>query len=343
MMRKVIFVCLGLIPLFVWLQSLLFKIEVSLPVNSNILIFALINANVLLVLLVLFLVLRNLAELLFERYQKVLGTKLKTKLVVSFISLSLIPTILLFFVALRFISTSMDYWFNSSIEKSLQESLKLAQSILHDTKDQVNRMSEGISIRLSDLELTSYDSETINRTLENILAFNPINGPDSITLITDDKNLEISVVSPDLRGMKLPKIPSDTLQKIRGQRESQTIVQESEKGDLVRCVRAVVIGKNQTNKAVLITSLLIKEETLSQMTAISQGIEGYKQLKYLKEPFKFWMLIVLLIVTLLIIFSAIWFGFYISKGITEPVDKLALATRRIAEGDLEFHHRIPLR
>jgi two-component system nitrogen regulation sensor histidine kinase NtrY len=336
MVWRVIFICLGLIPLFVWLQSLLFKIEVALPVNSNILIFALINANVLLVLLVLFLVLRNLAELMFERYQKVLGTKLKTKLVVSFISLSLIPTILLFFVALRFISTSMDYWFNSSIEKSLQESLKLAQSILHDTKDQVDRMSEGISIRLADLELTAYDAETINRTLENILAFNPINGPDSITLITDDKNLEIAVASPDLRGTKVPKIPSETLQKMRGQRESQTIVQESEKGDLVRSVRAVVIGKNHANKAVLITSLLIKEETLSQMTAISQGIEGYKQLKYLKEPFKFWMLVVLLIVTLLIIFSAIWFGFYISKGITEPVDKLALATRRIAEGDLEF-------
>jgi two-component system, NtrC family, nitrogen regulation sensor histidine kinase NtrY len=336
LMRRIIFICLGLIPLFVWLQHLLFKIEVSLPVNSNILIFALINANVILVLLVLFLVLRNLAELMFERYQKVLGSKLKTKLIVSFISLSLIPTILLFFVALRFISTSMDYWFNTSIEKSLQESLKLAQSILHDTKDQVNRMSDGISIRLNDLELASYDSETINRTLENILAFNPINGPDSITLITEDKNLEIAVVGPELRGVQLPKVQFETLQKIRGQHERQTIVQESAKGDLVRCVTEVVIGKSQPNKAVLVTSLLIKEEKLSQMTSISLGLEGYRQLKYLKEPFKFWLLIVLLIVTLLIIFSAIWFGFYISKGITEPVEKLALATRRIAEGDLEF-------
>ncbi len=336
MIRKVIILCLGLIPLFIWLQKLLFNIEVSLPVNSNILIFALINANVLLVLLVLFLVLRNLAELLFERYQKVLGTKLKTKLVISFISLSLIPTILLFFVALRFISTSMDYWFNSNIETSLQESLKLAQSLLHDTKDQVIRISDAISIRLGNLELATYNSDTINRTLENILAFNPINGPDSITLITNDRNLEIGVVGPDLRGLKLPKIPFDTLQKIRKGHESQTIIQESEKGDLVRCVREVLIGKKERNKAILITSLLVKEETIAQMTAISNGIEGYRQLKYLKGPFKFWLLIVLLIVTLLIIFSAIWFGFYISKSITEPVDKLVLATKRIAEGDLEF-------
>ncbi len=98
--RIVILVCICLIPLFVWFQSALFNNAVSLPINSNILIFALINANVLLVLLVLFLVLRNLAELFFERRQNLLGTKLKTKLVVSFISLSLIPTILLFFILL---------------------------------------------------------------------------------------------------------------------------------------------------------------------------------------------------------------------------------------------------
>jgi two-component system nitrogen regulation sensor histidine kinase NtrY len=230
----------------------------------------------------------------------------------------------------------MDYWFNASIEKSLQESLKLAQSLLHDTKDQVDRMSKAIGVRLASLELNSYNSDTINRTLENILAFNPINGPDSITLITDDQNLEIGVVGPDLRGQKLPKIPFDTMQQIRKSHKHQTIIQEIDKGDLVRCVAEVSIGRKKRNKAVLITTLLVKEETLAQMTAISHGIEGYRQLKYLKGPFKFWLLIVLLIVTMLIIFSAIWFGFYISKGITEPVDKLALATKRIAEGDLEF-------
>ena len=45
-----------------------------------------------------------------------------------------------------------------------------------------------------------------------------------------------------------------------------------------------------------------------------QGIEGYRQLKHFKEPFKFWLLIILLIVTLLIVFAAIWFGLYISRG-----------------------------
>jgi len=336
LIRRVIFVCLALIPLFAWLQSSLLNKEITLPISSNVLIFALININLLLVLLVLYLVLRNLAELLFERKQQVLGTKLKTKLVISFISLSLIPTILLFFVSLQFISTSMDYWFNSNVEQSLQESLKLAQSLFHEKEEQVGRMGRAISKKLKKMKISSYDSKTIAGTLEKILAFNTIGGPDSLILITEDKNVEISIQGPQLRTMILPTISVDVLQEIRQTHLGRTLIQETEKGDLVRNIRMTQIGSHQSGKAILITTLLVGKENLSRLRFISQGIEGYRQLKYLKDPFKFWLLIILLIVTLLIIFSAIWFGFYIAKGITGPIDKLAAATRRIAEGDLEF-------
>ncbi len=334
--RVVILVCLALIPLFVWFQSALFSNEVSIPVNSNILIFVLINVNVLLVLLVLFLVLRNLAELFFERQQNLLGTKLKTKLVVSFISLSLIPTILLFFVALQFVSTSMDYWFNLNVEQSLHESLKLAQSLLHDKEKQVKLMGGKISILLENQHIKTYDADTLEKELEDILSANSLNGPDSLTLITVDRNIEITVLGPTLRSLKLPRIPVNLLQKVRQTSLPETIIQEISKGDLIRSVQEIHVGTQEQGNAILITSMLMENERLSRMKLISQGIEGYRQLKYLKEPFKFWLLIVLLIVTLLIIFAAIWFGFYISKGITEPVDKLADATRRVAEGDLEF-------
>jgi two-component system, NtrC family, nitrogen regulation sensor histidine kinase NtrY len=334
--RSVILICLCLIPLFVWFQSALFNNEVSVPISSSILIFVLINVNVLLVLLVLFLVLRNLAELFFERKQNLLGTKLKTKLVVSFISLSLIPTILLFFVALQFVSTSMDYWFNLNVENSLQESLKLAQSFLHDTRDRVDKMSESISKQLDDLDIQKFDTATISKEIEDFLTINSHYGPDSLTLITDDQNIEVTVFGTDLLSMKLPKIPVNILHKVRVTLEPQIIIQEIAKGDLIRSIRKTQLGSSPSGKAILVTSILVTSERLSRMEFISQGIEDYRQLKYLKEPFKFWLLIILLIVTLLIIFAAIWFGFYISKGITEPVGKLADATRRVAGGDLEF-------
>ncbi len=336
LIRRVIIVCLLLIPFFIWLQSQLLKGQADLPVNNSILIFALININVLLVLFVLFLVLRNLAELLFERRVNRLGNKLKTKLIASFLSLTLIPTILLFFVALQFVSTSMDYWFNASIEASLTESLKLAQSLLREKEDQVTLMSKGIAERLKGLNVAAYTSETISQTLENILTFNPINGPDGLTLITNDSNLEISVKGPQLRGIILPQIALSTLNRVRNKEEHEILIQEIKTGDLVNCITKVEIGSSGFGRAILITSLLMKNDQLARMTTISQGIEGYRKLKHFKEPFKFWLLTILLIVTLLVIFAAIWFGLYISRGITDPLEKLVLATRRVADGDLEF-------
>lgn len=336
LIRRVILVCILLIPLFIYVQTLLFKGEPDLPINNNILIFALINLNVLLVLFVLFLVLRNLAELLFERKVNRLGNKLKTKFIASFLSLTLIPTILLFFVSLQFVSTSMDYWFNASIEDSLTESLKLAQSLLHEKEAQVTLMSKGIGERLAKVEMTSYTPDAISKTLENILTFNPINGPDSLTLITHNKNLEISVKGQNLKPVILPKIPMAVVEKVKRQNSRETLIQELKTGDLVSCVAEIQIGSNPLGKALLVTSLLVKSDQLARMTTISRGIEGYRQLKHFKEPFKFWLLIILLIVTLLVIFAAIWFGLYISRGITEPLEKLVLATQRVADGDLEF-------
>ncbi len=336
LIRLVILSCLCLIPLLTWLEKSLFTSDITLPINSNILLFGIINLNVLLALLMFFLVLRNLAELLFENRQKFLGFKLKTKLVTSFICLSLVPSALLFFVALQFISTSMDYWFNTNIERSLQESLELAKSVLQERKEQVKTESDFIEKLLSSHEISPYNLETIQKRLESIITSHLADGPDSLTLITDDQHLEITVSLPVLTGQTLPTIPLNTLHEVRSKKEKIILVQEFAQGDLIRCVAEISILHALPQKSILITTRFIKSEQKEQMTLITQGIEDYRQLKHMKKPFKFWLLALLLIVTLLIVFAAIWFGFYIAKGITGPIDKLAAATRRVAGGDLGF-------
>jgi two-component system nitrogen regulation sensor histidine kinase NtrY len=335
--RLVILICLGLLPLFAWLEKNLLSSDVTLPINSNLLLFGIINLNVLLVLLLFFLVLRNLAELLFESRQKFLGFKLKTKLVTSFICLSLIPAVLLFFVALQFISTSMDYWFNTNIERSLQESLELAKSVRQEQKNQVKAESQMVEELLSKKRLSTDDPITLQKILEDILASHFVNGPDLLGLITNEQNIEVTAsLQGRLREITLPVIPISTLHEVREKKEKIILIQESPQGDLIRCIALIPMPQPSLGQTILITTRFIKDEQKNRMTLITKGIEDYRQLKHLKKPFKFWLLAVLLLVTLLIVFAAVWFGFYIAKGITDPINKLAIATKRVAEGDLGF-------
>jgi two-component system nitrogen regulation sensor histidine kinase NtrY len=109
----------------------------TLPFSSSIIAFALININVILLLLLLFLTVRNLVKLLFERKKGIMGARLRTKLVLAFVTLSLLPTTILFFVSAQFISSSIDYWFNLQIERSLKSSLEVGQDYYNGITDEI--------------------------------------------------------------------------------------------------------------------------------------------------------------------------------------------------------------
>jgi len=339
LIRRIIVFCVCLIPLFTWLQGKLFEQDIDLPVSSNIIIFALINVNVILLLIVLFLILRNLAELLFERKLNLLGSRLRTKLVISFLSLSLIPTILLFFVALQFVSSSVDYWFNASIEDSLQESLLLARDLLQESQKQAEATGSDVSSQMLRDPPESLSSDALSAFLKKAIAKAPAGIQTDVTLILEEKNIEVSESTVGLQGILMPRLPVELLQRAKKGGSVESIIQETNRGDLVRNIRQIQFSTKpgaQSVKGILATSLLIGQEKLERMGHITRGIEDYRQLKHLKGPFKFWLLLILLIVTLLIVFAAIWFGIRIARSITEPVDKLAGATRRISEGDFNF-------
>src|SRR3972149_6829303 len=95
----IIFFLLALIGLLFYLLTPVPFWGDQIPVANNILVVSIISLNTILLLLLVLLILRIVVKVIFERKRKVLGSKLRTKLVLAFISLSLVPTILLFFIA----------------------------------------------------------------------------------------------------------------------------------------------------------------------------------------------------------------------------------------------------
>jgi len=81
---------------------------------------------------------------------------------------------------------------------------------------------------------------------------------------------------------------------------------------------------------------LLPQHITKRLSAITLGYEDYLQLKLLHNPLKLSHFITFSIVTLLVIFAAIWFGFFLAKNLTVPIQSLVYATQRIADGDLSI-------
>src|SRR5208337_4727548 len=124
----IIAISLLFIIILTWAEIHLARLRASVQVGNKIIIFGLINIIILLIILLVYLVIRNIAKLLLERRQNVVGAKLRTKLVLAFVGLSLVPTMLLFIVSAGFIDISINNWFNKQVETSLEESMEVAQT-----------------------------------------------------------------------------------------------------------------------------------------------------------------------------------------------------------------------
>ena len=97
------------------------------PSGVNLFVYFLVNLNILLLTVLLFLLGRNTVKLFYEGKRRVFGYRLRMRLVLIFVGFSLIPTILLFFVARGFITDSIDYWFHLDVDKAGEGSLSVSQ------------------------------------------------------------------------------------------------------------------------------------------------------------------------------------------------------------------------
>jgi two-component system nitrogen regulation sensor histidine kinase NtrY len=111
------------VALITFVESRVINFGVDIPVSNTVLMFILININLLLLILMIYLVFRNLVKLIYDRRRNVLGSKIRTKLVIAFVSLSLLPTIVLFYFSINFIRSSIEFWFNVPVEQALENSL----------------------------------------------------------------------------------------------------------------------------------------------------------------------------------------------------------------------------
>lgn len=324
-----------LVIFFGFLEGWFFQLQPDLPLSGNILLFALINLNVILLLLLAYLVLRNIVKLLFERKRNLLGTKLKTRLVAAFVGLSLIPTLPLFWLATQFIFSSLEYWFSHRVEQSLVESVSFAKDYLEEEKKDfladVHMATEDLTVLLNSQGSSVSSPE---QALEPLLLRYHL---DALWLLDAQGKLSGEARRPDASKIDLASLKNVTSVEAADPGQVQTIMVDKKRealGVQLEYPAGDPLHPETTGKVLAVK--VFPEHITARLRAMGLGYEDYLQLKLLHKPLKRSHFITFSIITLLVVFGAIWFAFFLARSITVPIETLVFATQSVADGDLSL-------
>lgn len=333
--RVIILVLVAVVAVLTYIETKVVQFGAGLPVSNTIITFILINLNMLLLLLLIFLVLRNIVKLLYDRKRKVMGAKLRTKLVVAFACLSLIPTAVLFFFSVQFITSSVAFWFNVPVEQSLEKSLEVGKEVYRHVGDNNRFFLERIAYQIVRRDLLADENRKALKHYIRVVqgAFNV----QAIEVYSKRSDRLAVALDADLEGTPLEPVSADRIQKEIHENRFSSLTAFIPPGEMIRTLGCIPANAGPDKAlGIVAVAALIPHSLSENMAAISRGFDQYQQMKMVKKPMQVSHLVTLSIVALLIIFCATWFGFYLAKTLTVPIQGLAEGTRRVAEGDLEF-------
>jgi two-component system, NtrC family, nitrogen regulation sensor histidine kinase NtrY len=317
--------------LFAFFETRLPQFSGSGSLSNNVIFFLLINLNIILLVLLVFLVARNLLKLVFERRRRMLGSHLRTRLVLAFLAVSIFPAVLIFLVALGFMTSSIENWFNVQVENSLSGSLEIARAYYANSSETALHHARELATRVRTDNLLNGESD--DRLSAFVAAKQREYNLGTVEVYGADRQRRAVALADEVPPqVTLGRTSSLLSAALEGHSESR--IQSMGDGDVIRA--AVPIGRDGAVIGAVVVDYFVPQSVANRSAEIARSFQEYRQLKILKQPITNNYIVTLVLVTLLVIFCATWMGFYLAKGITVPIQKLAEGTREVAQGNWKY-------
>jgi nitrogen fixation/metabolism regulation signal transduction histidine kinase len=282
----------------------------------------------------LFVLVLDLLRRLIIRYrQGAFGTRLMSRLAISFTLMTVIPVLLIYLVALQFVGRSIESWFDVPVERALESGLSLGRASLDNFKNDVVSRARSVSAALADLPQGQW-ADALERLQDQYRL------PEAIVLTGGGR-----VLIANGSGARLfPDVPSaEVLRRVRltrtvsefdGGVKTDTVPGTPETNLKVRVVTVVIGDAQRLDDNFYLQVVQPVPTTLAESAeAISQGRADYRQLLEAKDGLKEVYRITLTLIFLLTVFSAIAGAFLLSGWLTGPLSMLAAGTKAVAEGN----------
>ncbi|QQR48908.1 GHKL domain-containing protein [bacterium] len=327
--RRLLIIVLSISALFVtsWLELFLQRKQnlIGAGINRSF-FFLLINVHVIVIVVLLYLIIRQSIKLFIERQQGMPGSGFKRNLLFAFTFFSVIPSFFVFFTAGKIITTSIDHWFHARISTGLASGMKL-----HKAQTQALRqeLTDAGTMLAEQLCTTSYALED---ALEITHSHHSILNNCSIYWWPADLPRLLTSLNEEITQWRAYRTFNDrSVQRLRQTFLTRLAKYNSRQHGVFDFFGSLYFVKKIDNHYVCL-AYRYPAMTRIHLIDMQNSLDDYYQLQSMRNPIYYIYIFTFILVTLLILFLSIWCAFYLARGISTPIQELLDATERIKAG-----------
>jgi nitrogen fixation/metabolism regulation signal transduction histidine kinase len=282
--------------------------------TNQIFFFYTLSTCIFVVLLIfLFIFLRMLVKVWIERKQQIPGSKFKTSLLVSLVGLMLIPAVSLFAFAYGLVNRSIDKWFSVPVDGIFD----LTKKIDEHWRIEHQALARSILAHLAADLPSDLDRARTEFRLRALVIIDPQGKTEAIS------------ANPDVLAADLPR-------QVLGALGEQADVFFSYQNGWMAAQRIYTANGDR----ILAALFPAPEGVTGFLAETDKELTTYHELIHSQRSTKDNYVLLLALMTVLVLFAAVWVALFLSKRITAPIAALSEATREISAGNLEYRVNI---
>ena len=285
--------------------------------SDTLLLYALSSLNFFALVIFGFIFIRSLLKLRRERRAMQLGSKIKTKLLLYFFAISILPIIAMAVFSYLYTNRALERWFTQIPQNAISEAGRVQNLLITDQTLKLQETANMLAAELEKREITAQDLQTLVEA-GNLTKLEIISKTGDV-IAAGEKNLDAE------QKAELEK----TLRFVHQNNFSEAALRDGKFFDAAAATLS-------DGRMLIVVPSLRPAENVNQLFESSRGeLEKLKQTQVGVRRIGFLTLGVL---TFLLIFASSWTAFYIARGLTVPIKALAEGADKIARGDLA--HRV---
>ena len=275
------------------------------------------------------------------------GARLTLRMLVMFVSLAVLPVLVVYGFSLDFLRRGIDSWFDVEIDRALNDSLELSRAaldlrmreLLADTEQIAYELGRGSNAPAPlNLDVLKNPDSTIVANVTTPAArdldlLRERSGADELTLLTREGRLLGSSTGATAI---VPHLPTDAILLQLGQGRSYIGLDPIRDAGLYVRVAVNVPEMSLGSGRKILHALYPIATRLNRLAdSVESAFAEYNELAYLRDKLKLSFAMTLTLALLISIVTAVWAAFYSARRLVAPIRDLAAGTAAVAAGNYE--------